>query len=56
MSTATELILSNNNLKEKDDEIELESKQYNDLLTIYGLAMNQVVNTATNIKNRLYEI
>ena len=56
MSTATELILTNNNLKEKDDEIELESKQYNDLLTIYGLAMNQVVNTATNIKNRLNEI
>lgn len=56
MSKATELIISNNNLKEKDDEIELESKQYNDLLTIYGLAMNQVVNTATNIKNRLNEI
>ena len=56
MSTATELILTNNNLKEKDDEIKLESKQYNDLLTIYGLAMNQVVNTATNIKNRLNEI
>lgn len=54
MSPRTDIIANNNNLERKEDEkIEVESKQYNDLLKIYEIAMQQVVNTLDGIQERL---
>lgn len=54
MSPRTELIVNNNELDNTEDEkINIESKQYNDLLIIYEIAMHQVVDTINSIKERL---
>lgn len=57
MSPRTELIVQNNNLnKTEDEEIDIESKQYKDLLIIYEIAMHQVVDTLNEIKNKINDI
>lgn len=54
MSPRTELIIKNNELDNTEDEkINIESKQYNDLLKIYEIAMHQVADTMNSIKERL---
>jgi len=54
VSPRTELIIKNNELDNTEDEkINIESKQYNDLLKIYEIAMHQVVDTMNSIKERL---
>ena len=54
MSPRTELIIKNNELDNTEDEkINIESKQYNDLLKIYEIAMHQVADTLNSIKERL---
>lgn len=54
MSPRTDIVIKNNNLeKTEDDKIDIESKQYNDLLKIYEIAMIQVVDTMSSIKERL---
>lgn len=54
MSPRTDLIVQNNKLDSTEDEkIDIESKQYNDLLKIYEIAMIQVVDTMNGIKERL---
>lgn len=51
------LVVQNNQInRTEDEEIDIESKQYNDLLKIYEIAMNQVVNSITILKERLNEI
>ncbi len=49
----TNLILNNNTLTTEDEAIDIESKQYNDLLIIYELAMNQVKETLIQVKDRI---
>ncbi len=50
MSKRTEIVLKNNSLKNTEDEaIDIESKQYKDLLKIYEIAMNQVKDTITMV-------
>ena len=57
MSPRTDIIIKNNKLdKTEDEKIDIESKQYNDLLIIYELAMNQVVATLNSIKTRINDI
>ena len=57
MSPRTDIIIKNNKLdKTEDEKIDIESKQYNDLLIIYELAMNQVVGTLNGIKARINQI
>lgn len=54
MSPRTELIIKNNELDNTEDEkINIESKQYNDLLKIYEIAMHQVADTMNSIKVRI---
>ena len=55
MSPRTDLILTDNNLEEYE-RIDIESKQYNDLLKIYEFAMLQVQNSILSIKDRLNAI
>lgn len=55
MSPRTELIVTNNNLEEYE-RIDIESKQYNDLLKIYEFAMLQVQHSMLSIKTRLNTI
>lgn len=55
MSPRTELIVTNNNLEEHE-RIDIESKQYNDLLKIYEFAMLQVQGYILSIKDRLNAI
>lgn len=51
------LVVQNNNInRTEDEEIDIESKQYNDLLKIYEIAMNQVVNSINILKDRINEI
>jgi len=51
------LVVQNNHInRTEDEEIDIESKQYNDLLKIYEIAMNQVVNSIKILKDRLNEI
>ena len=48
------LVVQNNQInRTEDEEIDIESKQYNDLLKIYEIAMNQVVNSITILKEIL---
>ena len=57
VSPRTDIIIKNNKLdKTEDEKIDIESKQYNDLLIIYELAMNQVVGTLNGIKARINQI
>lgn len=54
MSPRTNIIVKNNNLDSTEDEkIDIESKQYNDLLKIYEIAMIQVTDTMNGIKERI---
>ena len=51
------LIVQNNQInRTEDEEIDIESKQYSDLLKIYEIAMNQVVNSIKILKDRINEI
>ena len=43
-------------MKTEDEAIDIESKQYNDLLRIYEIAMNQVIDTLSRVKNRINSI
>ncbi|MGN1012221.1 MAG: GTP pyrophosphokinase family protein [Clostridia bacterium] len=54
MSPRTDIIVQNNKIDNTEDEkIDIESKQYNDLLKIYEIAMNQVTDTMNGIKARI---
>lgn len=54
MSPRTELIVQNNKINSTEDEkIDIESKQYNDLLRIYEIAMIQVADTMKSIQERI---
>ena len=51
------LVVQNNQInRTEDEEIDIESKQYSDLLKIYEIAMNQVVNSIKILKDRINEI
>ena len=50
------LTIQNNLMKTEDEAIDIESKQYNDLLRIYEIAMNQVIDTLSRVKNRINSI
>ncbi|MBO5477791.1 MAG: GTP pyrophosphokinase family protein [Clostridia bacterium] len=51
------LVVQNNQInRTEDEEIDIESKQYNDLLKIYEIAMNQVVNSIKILKDRINEV
>ena len=51
------LVVQNNQINRTEDEaIDIESKQYSDLLKIYEIAMNQVVNSIKILKDRINEI
>lgn len=53
----TEIILKNNSLKNTEDEaIDIESKQYKDLLKIYEIAMNQVKDIITIVGKSINNI
>lgn len=56
MIKRTTLVINNNTLTTEDEAIDIESKQYNDLLIIYELAMNQVKDTLTQVKDRVNSI
>ena len=43
-------------MKTEDETIDIDSKQYNDLLRIYEIAMNQVMDTLSRVKNRINSI
>lgn len=54
MSPRTDIIVQNNKIDNTEDEkIDIESKQYNDLLKIYEIAMIQVTDTMNGIKARI---
>ena len=54
MSPRTDIIVQNNKIDNTEDEkIDIESKQYNDLLKIYEIAMIQVTDTMNGIKERI---
>lgn len=54
MSPRTDIIVQNNKIDNTEDEkIDIESKQYNDLLKIYEIAMIQVIDTMNGIKARI---
>lgn len=54
MSPRTDIIVQNNKIDNTEDEkIDIESKQYNDLLKIYEIAMIQVTDTMNSIKARI---
>ena len=51
------LVLKNNDVyKTEEDEIDINSKQYNDLLKIYEIAMIQIENNINVLKDRLNRI
>ena len=50
------LTIQNNLMKTEDEAIDIDSKQYNDLLRIYEIAMNQVMDTLSRVKNRINSI
>lgn len=50
------LIVNNNTLTTEDEAIEIESKQYRDLLRIYEIAMNQVKDILVQVKSRVNDI
>lgn len=50
------LTIQNNLVKTEDEAIDIDSKQYNDLLRIYEIAMNQVMDTLSRVKNRINSI
>ncbi len=57
MSPRSELIIKNGNIEKIEEErIDIESKQYNDLLKIYEIAMNQVQTGMLSIKDRLNDM
>lgn len=43
-------------MKTEDEAIDIDSKQYNDLLRIYEIAMNQVMDTLSRVKSRINSI
>ena len=43
-------------MKTEDETIDIDSKQYNDLLRIYEIAMNQVMDTLSRVKSRINSI
>ena len=47
------LTVQNNLVKTEDEAIDIDSKQYNDLLKIYEIAMNQVIDILSIVKNRI---
>ena len=52
-----DLIQKNNDIeKVEDEEINIESKQYNDLMKIYEIAMNQVASEINLVKDRINKI
>lgn len=57
VSPREDLISNNDQLDTTNDEIiNIESKQYNDLLRIYEVAMHQVVDTLYTVKTKLNDI
>ena len=50
------LTIQNNLMKTEDEAIDIDSKQYNDLLRIYEIAMNQVMDTLSRVKSRINSI
>lgn len=57
MSPRLDIVVQNNNIqKAEDEEIDIESKQYNDLLKIYEIAMNQVTDNIILIKDKLNKL
>ena len=50
------LTIQNNLMKTEDETIDIDSKQYNDLLRIYEIAMNQVMDTLSRVKSRINSI
>lgn len=57
MSPRQDLVVQNNQInKTEDEEIDIESKQYNDLLRIYEIAMNQVKSSLITLKDKINSI
>lgn len=57
MSPRLDIVVQKNNIqKAEDEEIDIESKQYNDLLKIYEIAMNQVKDSIILIKEKLNKL
>ena len=50
------LTIQNNLINTEDEAIDIDSKQYNDLLKIYEIAMNQVMDTLSRVKNRINSV
>lgn len=52
-----DLIKQNNDIKKvEDEEINIESKEYNDLIRIYEIAMNQVASEINLVKEKLNKL
>ncbi len=57
VSKRFDLIIKNNDIKRvNDEEIDIDSKQYNDLLRIYEIAMNQVVENIELVRDKINKI